>query len=181
MTTHEDSDPTDPLDDLTNDILWILIGVFVMRSRSQFEGVGGWSSQRLGEELFMLEALQRDLVVRLLALDDDDKGQRSFRSVMKTLKARGILKGTDQEIVDAAVKAYRALVNTMKVKHRNAYIGHMKEGQSATPKLPQSPEGFGDAIAKSVEIVDQIARTRQAYSFKLTGGQLIDLRAELGV
>lgn len=57
----------------------------------------------------------------------------------------------------------------------------MKEGQSATPKLPEIPEGFGAAIAKSVEILDRIERKPQPYAFRLTGGRLIDLRAALHV
>lgn len=176
-----EADLDEALGDLGNDILWMLIAAFVLQSRSRFEGVGSWGSQHLGEELFMLEALQRDIVMRLLTLDDDERGQRSFRSVAKALKAGGVLKGGNQVAVDAAIRDYRALINTMKTKHRNAYIGHMKEGESATPRLPQVPEEFGTAIARAVEVLDQISGVRKGYTFKLSGGRQIDLRAALGV
>ncbi len=180
-TIRLDAPNTDLLDALTNDILWILISAYVIRRRSRLEGLQDWSAQHLAEEFFLLEAAQRDLILRLTALDDDGRGQRSFRSVMKVLKAQDDLYGPAQAEADKAVKAYRALINTMKTKHRNAYIGHVLDGETATPRLPQAPEALNEAIASAVAIGDQLTGVRQSYLFKMTGGQRLDLREELGL
>uniref|UniRef100_B0T9C2 HEPN AbiU2-like domain-containing protein n=1 Tax=Caulobacter sp. (strain K31) TaxID=366602 RepID=B0T9C2_CAUSK len=169
------------LDDLANDLLWLLIGAFVYRRRAQLEGLPTWSSQHLSEEFFLLEAAQRDLIMRLTALDDRGRGQRSFPAALKALKDSGAISAQGQAEADAAIRAFRELINDMKVKHRNAYIGHVLDEESSTPRLPQAPANLNAAIAAAVALGDRLAGVRKGYLFKLPGGERIDLRQALGV
>ncbi|MDO8411005.1 MAG: hypothetical protein Q7S93_13205 [Phenylobacterium sp.] len=169
------------LDALTNDLLWILIGTYVYHRRTQLEGLATWSAEHLAEEFFLIEAVQRDLILRLTALDDRGRGQRSFPAVAKCLKDAGAFSAKAQAEADAAIKNYRDLINEMKVKHRNAYIGHVLDEESSTPRLPQAPAALGKATAAAVALGDHLTGQRQSYSFRLTGGRCIDLRKALGM
>src|SRR3546814_10732433 len=85
---------------LRQDVLWLLITVYSYVTRRRFEGLGKMSREAFVVDCILLESAARDIVCRLLPVDDDTKNNRSFQTMFAALKREG-LDYTRPKYVDA--------------------------------------------------------------------------------
>ncbi|TCM44843.1 hypothetical protein C8J36_12315 [Rhizobium sp. PP-F2F-G48] len=167
------------LDGLRDDVLWLLILVYTHRRKAAFPEISAMDRESFALELIMLESATRDIVARLTALDDKDIGNRSFQTTFSALKREGLdPKNTNR--IGEQVKAYRQAVNTLKVEHRNNYIGHVDEFASVTPRILDNPVSFNDCVSRAVNLLDQMTGRQIEYLFHIGSTEVpIDLRKSL--
>ena len=163
---------------LEQDVLWLLITIFSFQSRSGFEGLGSMSRQHFAEEAVLLESAARDIISRLVALDDDGRTNRSFQTLFSAMKREGLDAGRARSL-DRLVKEFRRTVNGLKVSHRNKYIAHVDTEAEVKPRILDDPVEFGTAASLAVGLLDDMAGREIRYRFKLGSNELIDLREAL--
>lgn len=171
-------DSTDILEGLKQDVLWLLITIYTYRERAQLEGLSDWSWRRLGTEFVLLESVVRDIVLRITALDDSSKNNRSFQTLFSAMKREGLDPARTRKI-GSKVKDYRKSVNELKVSHRNKYIAHVGTDASVLPRVVDAPVTFAQAASEAVNLLDYIEGKPIAYHFHLGSDQEIDLRVAL--
>lgn len=172
--------PTSELiDGLRQDILWLLILVYSRRQRMRLPTLRTMSREDLAIEMVLLESATRDIVSRLAALDDEGKGVRSFQTVLKALRREGMAKAHADPLA-AQVKAYRQIVNPLKVAHRNAYIAHVIDAVSVTPRIIDAPVDVDSAALAAVNLLDTFSGKTIGYTFRVGSQELeINLREAL--
>jgi hypothetical protein len=167
------------LDGLREDILWLLILIYAHRQRCALPSLATMSHEALALEVLLLESASRDIVTRLTALDDEGKGSRSFQSAFAAMKREGLDRRRTAAL-DKDVKAFRQSLNDLKVKHRNAYIAHVKELAQVTPRVLDEPVEFADCASRAVNLLDAMVGRTVTYVFKIGSTNQLDLRQELG-
>ena len=163
---------------LEQDVLWLLITIFAFQSRSGFEGLGSMSRQHFAVEAVLLESASRDIISRLVALDDEGRTNRSFQTLFSAMKREGLDMGRTRTL-DRLVKEFRRTVNGLKVSHRNNYIAHVDTDAEVTPRILDDPVEFSTAASLAVSLLDEMAGRVIRYRFKLGSHDLIDLREAL--
>lgn len=170
----------DILSGLRQDVLWLLIAIYALRSRSGFEGLGSMSREHFAVEAVLLESASRDVVSRIVALDDDGRTNRSFQTLFAALKREGLDPVRTKEL-DRLVKAFRKVVNGLKVTHRNGYIAHVDVEAEVKPRILDEPVDFSVPATFAVQLLDDVSGKRVPYFFKLGSNDLIDLRKALEI
>lgn len=160
------------------DILWLLITIYSYISRMRFDRVRDMSREEFQVEAILLESASRDIVSRLAALDDDGKNNRSFQTLFSALKREGLDPARTKDL-GRKVKAFRQVVNGLKVSHRNSYIAHVATGAEVKPRVLDDPIQFGPAASMAVNLLDDIVGRSLSYSFRLGSDGSIDLRKAL--
>ncbi|MBN8815817.1 MAG: hypothetical protein J0J06_10250 [Sphingomonas sp.] len=163
---------------LQQDILWLLITIYSYVTRMRFERMREMSREEFQVEAILLESASRDIVSRLAALDDDGKTNRSFQTLFGALKREGLGPERTKDL-DRKVKAFRQIVNGLKVAHRNSYIAHVATDAEVKPRVLDNPIDFGPAASMSVDLLDDIAGRPLSYFFRLGSDGSIDLRKAL--
>ncbi|HEX8555556.1 MAG TPA: hypothetical protein VF695_12675 [Sphingomonas sp.] len=163
---------------MTQDVLWLPIAIFAFRSRSRLEGLGNMSREHFAVETVLLENASRDIVSRLVALDDDGRTNRSFQTLFASMKREG-LEAARTRSLDRLVKEFRQTVNGLKVSHRNNYIAHVDTAAEVKPRVLDDPVDFSMAASLAVNLLDDISGRKIPYFFKLGSNDLIDLRKAL--
>ncbi|QZH73960.1 MAG: hypothetical protein JY451_09300 [Erythrobacter sp.] len=163
---------------LKQDILWLLITIYSYNSRMRFDRIREMSREDLQVEAILLESASRDIVSRLAALDDDGKNNRSFQTLFSALKREGLDPSRTKDL-DLKVKAFRQVVNGLKVSHRNSYIAHVATGAEVKPRVLDDPVDFAPAASLAVNLLDDIDGRLLSYFFRLGSDGSIDLRKVL--
>ena len=163
---------------LRQDVLWLLITVYSYVTRGHFEGLGKMSREAFVVDCILLESAARDIVGRLTALDDDTKNNRSFQTLFAALKREGLGPKRTKDL-DGKIKAYRKLVNDLKVSHRNRYIAHVNTDVAVVPRVLDDPVPFEAAASLAVNLLDDIIGRRVGYAFSMASDLKIDLRKAL--
>lgn len=170
---------SDLIDNLQQDLLWLLILVYSRRQRILLPRIKEMSREDFAVEMVLLESATRDIVSRLIALDDDGRGVRSFQSALKALRQEGAAIPKDAPLAQQ-VKAYRKIVNVLKVEHRNSYIAHVTEGVSVTPRILDESVDIATATSAAVNLLDMLAGKVVSYTFRVGSQEKeIDLRSAL--
>lgn len=138
---------------------------------------------RLLTEHICLRIMENDLILRLYRLDEQDRTKECFSEALKSI--RGVLQETDAREIDKRLKAYRALINPLKVEVRNHHIAHLAKGASES----FDPRGGFDGkmrtpietpISEVVNIVDLLSGREVPYTLRLGSQEIIiDLRVDL--
>lgn len=63
----------------------------LVRLRVRLEGLWQWSREHMSVEFMLLDSAVRDIVMRLTALDDDSKNNRSFQTLLSALNRENLL------------------------------------------------------------------------------------------
>ena len=156
----------------------VLITIYAYVTRARFDGLGKMSREHFSTEAILLESASRDIVSRLAALDDDTRGNRSFQTLFTALKREGLSSARTAKL-DPKVKAYRKLVNDLKVKHRNSYIAHVVTEVEVKPRILDDPVDFAEVASMAVNLLDKLDGREVPYFFKLGSDGRIDLRKAL--
>ena len=90
MASRSDSS-SEILSGLKGDILWLMILIYSFKVRARLEGLGQWSREHMSIEFMLLDSVVRDIVLRLTALDDDTKNNRSFQTLLSALNRKNLL------------------------------------------------------------------------------------------
>ena len=146
------------IDGLRDDILWMLITYYALCKRRTLPDLQRMSREDFVVELNLLECAQRDLVMRLTALDDT-KGNRSFRLAKKLKLATSLSRERQREIAENT-KAFTDAVNQLKTDHRNKYIAHVSTATSVSPRLVQEVPKLADVISVAVRTLDAFENKR---------------------
>ncbi|WP_272011618.1 hypothetical protein [Roseovarius sp. ZX-A-9] len=170
---------SDILSGLKDDILWLLILIYSFKVRARLEGLGQWSREHMSIEFMLLDSAVRDIVMRLTALDDDLKNNRSFQTLLKALNRENLLEQKRSKALNEKVKKYRDAVNKLKVEHRNQYISHVNTDASVLPRVIDRPVRFYEAASLAVNLMDDLAGRTLQYHFKMGSNESIDLRDAL--
>lgn len=168
-------------DHLRHQVLWLLIAYFIFKRRvSTFsDEVSNMTRIEWIEETVMLETLMRDIVLRVVKLDDKQSGMWSFRDAKKLLN-REIKDPDRRSEVNEAVKAYRSLLQNLKNDHRNKYIAHLQKGELSQYRFPEFPSDLQEAVEKAVQTLDVLVGDRVGYQFSPGSKERnIDLRDAL--
>ncbi|AXB78906.1 hypothetical protein [Novosphingobium sp. P6W] len=163
---------------LQQDVLWLLITVYSYITRRRFENLGKMSREAFVVDCILLESAARDIVGRLTALDDDTRNNRSFQTLFAALKREG-LDPTRTKDLDAKIKAYRKLVNDLKVSHRNRYIAHVNADVAVVPRVLDDPVPFEATASLAVNLLDDIIGRKVGYTFSMASDLKVDLRKAL--
>lgn len=169
---------SDILAGVTEDVLWLLIAIYAFQSRSSFEGLGSMSREHFAVEAVLLESASRDIVSRLVALDDDGRTNRSFQTLFAAMKREGLAAVRTREL-DIKIKGFRQTVNGLKVSHRNNYIAHVDTEAEVKPRVLDDRVDFSASASFAVNLLDDISGRKIPYFFKLGSDDLIDLRKAL--
>lgn len=169
---------SDIIEGLKQDILWLLIVIYSYKERSRLEGASGWSREHFATELVLLESSVRDIVVRLTALDDDTKRNRSFQTLFKAMKREGLARIRTKDI-KLKVGGFRKSVNKLKVSHRNNYIAHVGTNARVQPRVIDVQIDFAKPASEAVNLLDCFEGKPVEYFFRLGSDQKIDLRQAL--
>lgn len=104
----------------------------------------------------MFESMQRCQIMSLCRLDDDRN--ISFHTITKHGQKLGF---SDEEIknLSAQIKKYRNLVNALKTKHRNVYIGHLSKSFDGEHEIIN----FDDVIQKAYNVMTLICREQLEF------------------
>ena len=131
------------------------------------------------EETVMLETLMRDIVLRVVKLDDKQSGIWSFRDAKKLLN-KEIKDSNRRSEVNEAVKAYRSSLQNLKNDHRNKYIAHLQKGELSQYRFPEFPPDLHEAVEKAVQTLDVLVGDKVGYQFSPGSKESnIDLRDAL--
>lgn len=90
MVSRFDS-PSEIMSGLKDDVLWLMILIYSFKVRARLEGLGQWSREHMSIEFMLLDSAVRDIVMRLTALDDDSKNNRSFQTLLSALNRENLL------------------------------------------------------------------------------------------
>lgn len=133
--------------------------------------------QKFGEVAF-LEAMERELMMCLCRLDEDDKTKTSFRSVAKAL-CEGSLPSSRQKEISSKLKGYRKAINIVKTKCRNNYIAHLaNQWEGYMDKRPE----LGPLVNLAVELGDILSGKKKQYLLKFSDtDEPLDLRKALNM
>ena len=130
------------------------------------------------EDVVLLEALERGIVMGLCRLDDDSSGSFSFqRYCIELCKAT---KDQDRiKHITATKKAFRTTINPAKTKLRNRYIGHLAKAHDASY---MKPEDFEPMIKQSVDTMDVLTGQKEEYIIRDKNSDFtLDLRGALSM
>ncbi|WP_124297961.1 MULTISPECIES: hypothetical protein [Acetobacter] len=163
---------------LKQDVLWLLITVYSYVTRRRFEGLGKMSREAFVVDWVLLESAVRDIVSRLTALDDDTRNNRSFQTLFAALKREGLDSKRTSDL-NRKIKTYRALVNDLKVSHRNRYIAHVNTNVAVVPRVFDNPVAFEAAASMAVNLLDDIIGSKVEYIFSMASDLKVDLRQAL--
>lgn len=167
------------LSGLKDDILWLMILIYSFKVRARLEGLGQWSREHMSIEFMLLDSAVRDIVMRLTALDDDSKNNRSFQTLLSALNRENLLEQKRSRALKEKVKKYRDAVNKLKVEHRNRYISHVNTDASVVPRVIDRPVRFHEVASLAVNLMDDLAGTTLQYHFKMGSNESINLRNAL--
>lgn len=161
---------------LQNQIAWLLVTFYIYRQKIIEETEPRNFSMASVEKLVIIEALGRDVALRLTKLDDDQSGTWSFRDAKKLLNEELNNQGHIKTI-NEAVKDFRSTINTLKVKHRNKYIAHLQEGVTSNLQWPKEPTKLHEMVRCAVRTFDILVSHEAKYLFgSEEDGFEIDLR-----
>lgn len=165
---------------LKSDILWLLITIYAHRQRSQLPTISTMSREAFVLELVLLESATRDIIGRITALDDKQKGTRTFENTLAAMNREGLAPKRAQ-MLDKAVKDFRNKVSALKLEHRNSYIAHVKDLAVVDPRvLTAAPPDFAGGASSAVNLLDLMVGETVTYELKIGSMErVIDLRAAL--
>lgn len=170
---------SDILSGLEDDVLWLMILIYSFKVRSRLEGFGQWSRKHMSIEFMLLDSAARDIVMRLTALDDDSKNNRSFQTLLRALNRENLLEQKRSKALKEKVRKYRDAVGQLKVEHRNHYISHVNTDASVLPRVIDRPVGFDEVASLAVNLMDDFAGRTLQYHFKMGSDGSINLRDAL--
>ena len=102
-----------------------------------------------------------------------------MQTALKALRREGMAKTTAAPLEKKA-KAYRQTVNPLKVAHRNAYIAHVTDAASVTPRVIDRPVDVNPAVSAAVDLLDALAGETIGYTFRVGSQEAeINLREAL--
>ena len=153
------------IEELKNEALWTLFALNTIQRR--YEGMANENQSRLqlSENLMMLEALTQQAVLRICRTDDDLNGIKWLRRLPTEVQNSGATP-TKVKMINDLIKEFRTMINPLKVKHRNTFIAHLKEAESATPRAPYFPPELTTATEKLCQIIDAAVGHKISYSFR---------------
>jgi len=167
---------TELIDELKNEILWVLFALHTIERRTKSLLKASCTQLDLAENLILLEALTQQVVLRLCRLDDDQNKAKWFRRVTKYMEAKHEPQDRIKK-ANALIKKYRDDIQHLKIYHRNKYIGHLQEAESATPKTPFFPPKIKEATDTAIALVDILANEQVTYKFRPgSHSQVVSLR-----
>jgi hypothetical protein len=170
---------SDILSGLKDDILWLMILIYSFKVRARLEGLGQWSREHMCIEFMLLDSAVRDIVMRLTALDDDSKNNRSFQTLLSALSRENLLDLKRSRALKVKVKGYRDAVNELKIGHRNHYMSHVNTDASVVPRVIDRPIKFNAVASLAVNLMDDLAGRTLQYHFKMGNNESINLREAL--
>lgn len=171
---------SDIIDGLRQDMLWLMILVYSRRQRMRLPNLRTMGREDFAIEMVLLESATRDIVSRLAAFDDEAKGVRSFQTALKALRREGMAK-TKAAPLETQAKAYRQIINPLKVAHRNAYIAHVTDAASVIPRIIDNPVDINPAVSAAVDLLDAFSGETIGYTFRVGSQEAeINLREALG-
>jgi len=156
-----------------------MILIYSFKVRARLEGLGQWSREHMCIEFMLLDSAVRDIVMRLTALDDDTKNNRSFQTLLSALSRENLLDSKRSKALKEKVKKYRHAVNELKVEHRNHYISHVNTDASVLPRVTDRPVKFDEVASLAVNLMDDLAGRTLQYHFKMGSHESINLREAL--
>lgn len=170
---------SDILSGLKDDILWLMILIYSLKKRARLERIEQWSREHMCIEFILLDSAVRDIVMRLTALDDDSKNNRSFPTLLSALNRENLLEEERSKALKEQVKQYRKAVNNLKTGHRNHYMSHVNTDASVVPRVIDLPVNFDAVASLAVNITDDLAGEKLHYYFKMGNHESINLREAL--
>lgn len=133
------------------------------------------------EEVTALRLISNEIVLGLCKLDDE-----SSEWSLLSLKKEVMNQVRDQRLVqqiNQKAKAYRADINTFKVRHRNAYIAHRNaEDYPSLLDLPNFQSDFRELVGSAVGLFELLWGAEVSFGFKLGSQEgTIDLKTGVGL
>lgn len=130
-------------------------------------------------QLVSIDCAVRELVIRIVALDDEGSGKRSFSAILKLLREEKY-SSSRMEHLQKLKKKFRQDINTLKTQHRNKNICHIQIGENTFADYVFEPMLFKTAISSACSFLDSVADTHINYNLKVGSQEpLIDLHDNL--
>jgi len=134
------------------------------------------------EELTCLRLISNDIVLRICNLDED-RSKFSLHALRKYCSQKHLLGQADEARMKSQLKTFRADINVLKTKHRNAYIAHLTEQSYPDPfDLPDLTMDFVVPLRTALRICEEMWGALLSFGFHLgSRDRTIDFREELGL
>lgn len=167
------------IDGIQNDVLGLLSVYFALdRCTRLLELIFKHGSRyELTSQFITIDSLKRDLIIRITALDDDSKGNRSFPLLLKAFNQENISISRAKGLKTYKFE-YRRAINGFKTKYRNKDIAHINEDATPYSRYLNDKIDFIPYICRAVETLDAFAGRRVGYSLHVGSMEEdVDLRA----
>lgn len=168
----------DNQNDACHDEVFSLLAIyyFYMKRINQFRSSG--IPEEDIENVFIIEALERDIVMCLCRLDDGSSGVFSFRKYCKELN-KSTRDQKQRNEYSTTQKAYQNAINSAKNKARNKYISHLTKAHKGDYI---GPSEYLSMIKQAVDTMDVFTGKKEFYILKDDdSGFELDLRKTLSV
>jgi len=130
------------------------------------------------EDVVLLEALEREIVMGLCKLDEEHSGTFSFQEYCKELVKAEKDQNRTKRLVSAR-KAFRDIINPAKTRLRKKYIGHLSKAHDGSY---MTPEDFEPMIKQAVATMDVLTGQKEEYIIRDKNSEWeLDLRGVLSM
>ena len=165
------------IDGLRQDLLGILTVFWARDVVGSITMTGSDNREQMVAKLVSIDSSTRDLITRIVALDDTGKGKRSFPELLKLLEKESL---TPSEIkhLHKQKKDFRAIINPLKTQHRNKNIGHIQTNANTYSKYLNETVHFVHLIENACVFLDTVTGEKIKYSLHVGSQEaLINLRS----
>lgn len=157
-------------DDLKDDMLHILIHLFVYQYKSK-NILSSPTRDDLMYEIIGLNAMAENIMIRTARMFDKPKQARSLFKLSNYKNDAQIKKEVD-DFYDATGK------KLIDLRHKK--LAHMNKNEKSSYPIDQLPKYVYESIEFLFNLLDKIEGTQVSYTFKVSStSSLIDLRKEL--
>ena len=164
------------IDPIKDEMLWLLIACYVIKSMDNDPGIKFETRWGIGNFIFARKTVFEGIVLRACRLDDDSSNNWSFREGQKRLNHK-IKDPKRIEKIIKLIKKYRQEINSIKVLIRNNGLAHVPIDEKS--ELTEfNPVPF---LKTACEIIDNLTGSKVKFEYTCGVHEKVDLREHFGI